>query len=112
MSIHSFFNPFLHCNIFIFFFSSLYSRTAFASITEQVGQEILANLHGDREKIQRARERVSAHMLLAHTHLSAVTSVCETVTMLELASRFESIRQFCMAAHTVFGVLAPALWDK
>nr|XP_046233029.1 vesicle transport through interaction with t-SNAREs homolog 1A isoform X3 [Scatophagus argus] len=26
--------------------------------TEQVGQEILANLHGDREKIQRARERL------------------------------------------------------
>ncbi|KAI3365208.1 hypothetical protein L3Q82_010306 [Scortum barcoo] len=26
--------------------------------TEQVGQEILANLHSDREKIQRARERV------------------------------------------------------
>ncbi|KAF3704350.1 Vesicle transport through interaction with t-SNAREs -like protein 1A [Channa argus] len=25
---------------------------------EQVGQEILANLHGDREKIQRARERL------------------------------------------------------
>lgn len=31
-----------------------------ASLTEQVGQEILANLHTDREKIQRARERVSA----------------------------------------------------
>uniref|UniRef100_UPI0037E73349 vesicle transport through interaction with t-SNAREs homolog 1A isoform X1 n=2 Tax=Semicossyphus pulcher TaxID=241346 RepID=UPI0037E73349 len=26
--------------------------------TEQVGQEILSNLHGDREKIQRARERL------------------------------------------------------
>ncbi|XP_051273327.1 vesicle transport through interaction with t-SNAREs homolog 1A isoform X4 [Dicentrarchus labrax] len=26
--------------------------------TEQVGQEILTNLHGDREKIQRARERL------------------------------------------------------
>uniref|UniRef100_A0A8C6SMF0 Vesicle transport through interaction with t-SNAREs homolog 1A n=1 Tax=Neogobius melanostomus TaxID=47308 RepID=A0A8C6SMF0_9GOBI len=29
--------------------------------TEQVGQEILSNLHSDREKIQRARERVSPH---------------------------------------------------
>uniref|UniRef100_A0A3B3R7C0 Vesicle transport through interaction with t-SNAREs homolog 1A n=1 Tax=Paramormyrops kingsleyae TaxID=1676925 RepID=A0A3B3R7C0_9TELE len=28
--------------------------------TEQVGQEILANLHSDREKIQRSRDRVSA----------------------------------------------------
>ncbi|XP_011486511.1 vesicle transport through interaction with t-SNAREs homolog 1A isoform X4 [Oryzias latipes] len=26
--------------------------------TEQVGQEILSNLHGDREKIQKARERL------------------------------------------------------
>lgn len=28
-------------------------------LAEQVGQEILSNLHSDREKIQRARERVS-----------------------------------------------------
>lgn len=29
------------------------------SLLEQVGQEMLSNLHSDREKIQRARERVS-----------------------------------------------------
>lgn len=97
-----FINFVIRSYIVTFLFSSnTSSQTAFASITEQVGQEILANLHGDREKIQRARERVSAHMLPAHTHLSGVTSVCEMVTMLELASRFENIRQFCMAAHTL-----------
>ncbi|XP_014823400.1 PREDICTED: vesicle transport through interaction with t-SNAREs homolog 1A-like [Poecilia mexicana] len=30
----------------------------FVFVAEQVGQEILANLHTDREKIQRARERL------------------------------------------------------
>ncbi len=30
-------------------------------LTEQVGQEILTNLHSDREKIQRSRDRVSLH---------------------------------------------------
>lgn len=34
-----------------------------ASLVEQVGQEILSNLHSDREKIQRARERVSTHII-------------------------------------------------
>ncbi|KAI9513832.1 Vesicle transport through interaction with t-SNAREs 1A [Dissostichus eleginoides] len=28
------------------------------SLTKQVGQEILSNLHSDREKIQKARERL------------------------------------------------------
>ncbi|XP_071374439.1 vesicle transport through interaction with t-SNAREs homolog 1A-like [Centroberyx affinis] len=31
---------------------------AWGAVTQQVGQEILANLHTDREKIQRARERL------------------------------------------------------
>lgn len=40
-------------------------------LTEQVGQEILSNLHSDREKIQRARERVSC------THTACMdSSVC------------------------------------
>ncbi len=34
---------------------------SFYPLTEQVGQEILANLHSDREKIQRSRDRVSLH---------------------------------------------------
>lgn len=49
-------------------------------LAEQVGQEILANLHSDREKIQRARERVSAHLTPAHTRASVLTSVRETVS--------------------------------
>ena len=69
-------------------------HTASASLTEQVGQEILSNLHSDREKIQRARERVSAHMPPAHTHLSVLTSVCETVEVLQLVSNIDSIRHF------------------
>lgn len=36
------------------------------TLTEQVGQEILANLHSDREKIQRARERVGTHTHTCH----------------------------------------------
>lgn len=59
-------------------------------LTEQVGQEILSNLHSDREKIQRARERVSVHMPPAHTLTSALTNVCETVKMLELVSSIDS----------------------
>lgn len=34
----------------------------FLSFPEQIGQEILSNLHTDREKIQRSRERVSIFM--------------------------------------------------
>lgn len=52
-------------NNFLFHFVNV-RHTSFhtptASLAEQVGQEILANLHSDREKIQRARERVSAHV--------------------------------------------------
>lgn len=70
------------------------SHAASASLTEQVGQEILTNLHSDREKIQRARERVSAHMPPAHTHLSILTSVCETVKVLQLVSNIDSIHHF------------------
>ena len=32
-----------------------------ATETEQIGQDILDNLHRDREKISRARQRVSCH---------------------------------------------------
>uniref|UniRef100_A0A3Q0T9T9 Vesicle transport through interaction with t-SNAREs homolog 1A n=1 Tax=Amphilophus citrinellus TaxID=61819 RepID=A0A3Q0T9T9_AMPCI len=48
--------------------------------TEQVGQEILTNLHSDREKIQRARERVSTRLIPARTRASVLTSVCEIVS--------------------------------
>uniref|UniRef100_A0A8C6PVC0 Vesicle transport through interaction with t-SNAREs homolog 1A n=1 Tax=Nothobranchius furzeri TaxID=105023 RepID=A0A8C6PVC0_NOTFU len=48
--------------------------------TEQVGQEILSNLHTDREKIQRARERVSTHLSPAQTGVSVLTSVCKAVS--------------------------------
>lgn len=34
----------------------------FLSFAEQIGQEILSNLHTDREKIQRSRDRVSVFM--------------------------------------------------
>lgn len=61
-------------------------HTPTASLTEQVGQEILANLHSDREKIQRARERVSAHV-------SALIAR-ETLKMLELPSSIGSSHYF------------------
>lgn len=70
------------------------SHTPTASLPEQVGQEILTNLHSDREKIQRARERVSAHMPPAHTYLSALTSFCETLKMLELVSSIDNIHHY------------------
>lgn len=50
------------------------AQTVCASLSEQVGQEILSNLHTDREKIQRARERVSKHS--APVNPSACASKC------------------------------------
>uniref|UniRef100_A0A3Q3ECQ7 Vesicle transport through interaction with t-SNAREs 1A n=1 Tax=Labrus bergylta TaxID=56723 RepID=A0A3Q3ECQ7_9LABR len=38
--------------------SDISSYATTVSLSEQVGQEILTNLHSDREKIQRARERL------------------------------------------------------
>lgn len=70
------------------------SHTASASLTEQVGQEILSNLHSDREKIQRARERVSTRMPPAHTSLSILATVCETVEVWQLVSTVDSIHHF------------------
>lgn len=48
----------------------LYCVSPLFCLSEQVGQEILANLHSDREKIQRSRDRVRrvarAHMQETH----------------------------------------------
>lgn len=60
-------------------------------LTEQVGQEILSNLNSDREKIQRARERVSERMPPAHTRLSILTSVCESAKVLQLLGNVDGI---------------------
>ncbi len=70
------------------------------SLTEQVGQEILANLHSDREKIQRARERVSTYMPAEHTHLFILTSVCETVKVLPQVSNHEGTDHFLQCLQT------------
>ena len=39
-----------------------------ATETEQIGQDILDNLHRDREKINRTRQRVSAKIILRLEH--------------------------------------------
>lgn len=44
----------------------LYCVSPLFCLSEQVGQEILANLHSDREKIQRSRDRVST-LVREHT---------------------------------------------
>lgn len=76
-----------------------FSHGLCAFFAEQVGQEILSNLHTDREKIQRARERVSTHTPPAHTHLSILTSACETLEVSQLVNNVGSTQ------HVLHGML-------
>ena len=61
----------------------------FLTISEQIGVDIMNNLHRDREVIERARERVSSHFAFGCKHWLMLATV-SVLNMIWLQSHCQS----------------------